>query len=1309
MILIRVRTTSMCTIHLSVSPPLPPNPPLPLPPPPIPLPLIPLGPASSQTCLYGNFSKPKLQEIVVAKGHILELLRPDDTGRVQPVCTIEVFGVIRAVSKLRIPGEQTDHLVVGSDSGRVVILKYDPARARFKKIHQETFGKSGCRRVVPGQYVAVDPRGRALMVGALEKSKLVYILNRDEAKRMTISSPLDANKSSHLCFALTGLDCGYDNPIFAALEIDYADVDKDSTGEAAVQAQKVLTYYELDLGLNHVLRKSAEEIDNGANLLFAVPGGGDGPGGVLVACENLLVYRDARNDVDAELRVALPRRADLPEDRGVLIVTGTAHKMKSDAFFLLQSEYGDVYKASLVLGDDGNRVVDLRVSYFDTIATASSIAVLKMGFLFAASEAGNHGFYNFVDLGDHADDAAATARTAQVAEDGSLVPVLFTPRPLRNLELVDDIESLAPLTGLVPSGSSAAAAAASSAPTSGLDQAAAATHGVVVPGQSVGVSSHLYALCGQSARATLRQLRPGIAVNEITKQKLPGSPTGVWSLKRQIGDEHDGLLVVSFTNATLVLGIGETIEEVKDSGFDLGVATLAVQLLDDNSLVQVHANALRVIRPDKRANEWAAPRRRAIQKVTCNARQVALAVAGGEVYYFELDMTTSQLLAVEEAKLNLGSDVASLALPTVPEGRQRAKFLAVGTFDAKVSIYSLEPDALMEKVAVMGVHRPAEALHFMSSASTSSSTSSGTPDFSSSSSTSSMMGLHLHAATEDGIFIRAGVDVSTGALSDQRQRFLGPTKPRLLGATVKGQPAMLALSTTPWLGYSDMGRYTLAALATERLDHAASFSSEAIPEGIVGVAGDELRFLTTARLGESFAQLPVPLRYTPRRFVTHAGTGALIVAESDHQVVPLPEGATGGGGPEQDEVAQAERAQFGVTRGAPGQWASCLRVLNPSTLAVWAVLELPGSPCITSMAWVTFAGPGGGGGAVQTQDLLLQGGSAVHTSGSGTQPTLLVVGTAEQLQFSPRACAGGHLHCYRVVPGASVGTIAGLELLHSTPTEDVPGALCEFGGRLACGVGKALRLYDVGKKRLLKKCEHRGIPTMVKDIQVVADRLWVSDTQESVHLVKYRSEDNAFTIVADDSLPRYVTATCVLDYDSVAVGDKFGNVAVLRLPAETSRRIDADPSGGKAMEGTAWLNAAPNKLDVVSCIHVGDVVTDLRRAVLQPGGTESLVYGTVSGGIGALTPFAGREEADFFQYLEMHMRTHLSPLCGRDHLAYRSYHFVVKECVDGDLIEQFGLLSGEVQAKIASDLEEQGVRTAADVVKRIEDLRARVM
>ena len=52
----------------------------------------------------GNFSAPKQQEIVVAKGGVLELLRPDDTGKVISICSTPVFGVIRSLLPFRLSG-----------------------------------------------------------------------------------------------------------------------------------------------------------------------------------------------------------------------------------------------------------------------------------------------------------------------------------------------------------------------------------------------------------------------------------------------------------------------------------------------------------------------------------------------------------------------------------------------------------------------------------------------------------------------------------------------------------------------------------------------------------------------------------------------------------------------------------------------------------------------------------------------------------------------------------------------------------------------------------------------------------------------------------------------------------------------------------------------------------------------------------------------------------------------------------------------------------------------------------------------------
>ena len=102
--------------------------------------------------VHGNFSGSKLQEIVVSKGKTLELLRPDpNTGKVHTLLTVEIFGVVRSLMSFRLTGGGRDYVIVGSDSGRITILEYNPSKNAMERVHMETFGKSGCRRIVPGK------------------------------------------------------------------------------------------------------------------------------------------------------------------------------------------------------------------------------------------------------------------------------------------------------------------------------------------------------------------------------------------------------------------------------------------------------------------------------------------------------------------------------------------------------------------------------------------------------------------------------------------------------------------------------------------------------------------------------------------------------------------------------------------------------------------------------------------------------------------------------------------------------------------------------------------------------------------------------------------------------------------------------------------------------------------------------------------------------------------------------------------------------------------------------------------------------
>lgn len=94
---------------------------------------------------------------------------------------------------------------------------------------------------------------------------------------------------------------------------------------------------------------------------------------------------------------------------------------------------------------------------------------------------------------------------------------------------------------------------------------------------------------------------------------------------------------MSFVNATLVLSIGDTVEEVTDSGFLGTTPTLSCSALGDDALVQVYPDGIRHIRADKRVNEWKAPGKKTITKCAVNQRQVVIALSGGELVYFEMD------------------------------------------------------------------------------------------------------------------------------------------------------------------------------------------------------------------------------------------------------------------------------------------------------------------------------------------------------------------------------------------------------------------------------------------------------------------------------------------------------------------------------------------------------------------------------------------------------------------------------------------------------------------------------------------------
>jgi splicing factor 3B subunit 3 len=396
---------------------------------------------------------------------------------------------------------------------------------------------------------------------------------------------------------------------------------------------------------------------------------------------------------------------------------------------------------------------------------------------------------------------------------------------------------------------------------------------------------------------------------------------------------------------------------------------------------------------------------------------------------------------------------------------------------------------------------------------------------------------------QNGVLLRTVLDGLSGELSDTRTRFVGTRPVRLEPVRVGGERGLLALSSRTWLCYNWQSRYQMTPLSYMPLAHAAAFSSEQCPSGIVAVAENTVRIVAFDRLGEMFNVSSIPLRYTPRKFVVHPLTNNLvrvhcgaalprvtllraqIVIESEHNseaysaraaralagtngsatgdgagattqrraaaaaaAAPPPTSKTGkrthanaddddddADGAEEghtlpdavssdnaafnSESAQAHEREYGrppagtgargrCARSASymrvsGRWASCIRVLDAVNARTHSLLELTDDECAVSLALVTFAG--------RADELLL------------------LVGVARGMTVTPRAAKQSFLHTYRFGDGGK-----SLVLLHRTPLDAIPGALAAFDGRLLAGVGATLRIYDLGKKKLLRKVSARA-------------------------------------------------------------------------------------------------------------------------------------------------------------------------------------------------------------------------------------------
>jgi splicing factor 3B subunit 3 len=189
-------------------------------------------------------------------------------------------------------------------------------------------------------------------------------------------------------------------------------------------------------------------------------------------------------------------------------------------------------------------------------------------------------------------------------------------------------------------------------------------------------------------------------------------------------------------------------------------------------------------------------------------------------------------------------------------------------------------------------------------------------------------------------------------------------------------------------------------------------------------------------------------------------------------------------------------------------------------------------------------------------------------------------------------------------------------------------------------------------------------------------------------------------VVASDAIPRLLSAAIFLDDRTIAVADRFGTIAILRIPQDARLTLpfargahnsaiqsalseDADDGELSVAEKLQELSdalefrQARNFLKTTNSFCVGEAVNTLQCCRIQHDGVEAasnvtadvLVYGTVLGTVGCLIPFIDEYDAVVAAHLMPLIHRHFATPSRRDLSSWRGLMCPAKAVIDGDLVE----------------------------------------
>ncbi|XP_073525723.1 uncharacterized protein [Phyllobates terribilis] len=1251
--------------------------------------------------VYGHIRSSTSNDIIFAKETSIELVVLGEDGIIQSVCDQTVFGTIKDVAILpyngKLHGERSqmqgkDLLLVTSDSGKLSFLTFCNAMHRFMLLTQVQLSDPGNSRNQIGRLIAVHSSGGYIAVSAFEECLALLSVSSDNScdmiDKVELSTAVFTNEFSFIAFKAASI-----TKLIYPPEESNEEAEEDDAIKGIQRVNMFRHYMEHVLYIKksyHIMggyswnellmvrwnvRENAmcvlsQYVDDGA-LAHSITEVPQSCGFALLCRVGDIQVLDITNPQDpcCVHKVDLTSPTLQVEDQTYAEDPLRMQHDGDDEGFIAASALLELQDHAMVFHDDPMSI--------DT--HSGNVKCVPRYICSWTWEPGNENHQRFIYCMDSGEYFILETKTEQIGvgvEAETLIDVQLSDCMYHNPNAT--CKSLLWVEGgflvaLVEMGDGMVFKLKDSTMTYVspiqnispiLDMSAVDYH------NENEKQDQMFACCGVAPEGSLRIIRNGICVERLLKTAdIYQGITGTWTVKTRFTDPHHSFLVLSFVEETRVLSVGLSFSDVTDSvGFLPDVCTLACGLVDDNLLVQIHKNAVRLCLPtpttacsspictswfpDNFGISLGSVSHNLIIVATSNpCFLIVLGIRSPSENNYEIHELQSVRLQSELSCMSILNIETSISLP---RGLETGVTFVIGTHKPSVEVMSYSPGQGIRVVALGTISLtntfgvaisgciPQDVRFVMADR------------------------LYVLCGLRNGMLLRFEWPICSSEsdipvyLQLIAVRRIGITPVFLVPLDDSLDSDIIALSDRPWLVQTARHSLSYISISFQPSTHVTPVCSSECPKGLLFVAENGLNLVEMVPSRRLNVQ-KFHVGGTPRKVLYHKESRLLLVMRTDLEDEVFFSSDICCVDPLSGSVLSTFKFELGET----GKCMDLVKAGNEQVLLVGTSLSagpavMPNGEAestkgrlivISIEHWPSLRRSlSFNKNSICDSDKMFS--TSTGSSPDDTDRIRLEDGQAWHLRLSYSVTWSGAVH--------AVSPYLDRYFLASSGNTVV---LCMF---FAADTHKVRRLA-IAKTRY-----------MVVSLTSYFTRIAVGDSRDGVLFYSFHEESKKLEQVYGDPGQRLVADCLLMDSDTAVASDRKGSIAVLTCSTHLEAPDNASPEANLTLSCSYYMGEIAVSVrkgsfsyklpadDTLKGCESGDTIFDLSH--------NGVMAGTMLGSIFIFIPLS-RDEYQLLKAVQAKLAVHplTAPILGNNHAEFRGRENLVGGCqiLDGDMLAQF--------------------------------------